>query len=226
MLRNVHPGPGCPADAGHVRGDVLLRDAGADLDRPGSTATSCRTCRSRVALALTAARPRRADLLHPPHRDRHPAAAGHRQHRPRPGTGGRRRVRRGAGRSAGLAATGRRSPELLRARLDASGGVGGRPTQRLPAVRAARARWSRSPPRYDAVIRLHDRPGHFLVRGPPDGDRVAGRGRAARSAPAGAGAHHRAAADADPGHRVRHRPAGRDRDPRAVSGRERHRSRR
>ena len=83
----LHPRPGHAADAGHVRGHVRLRGAGTGLDR------------DRVARRLRAAhqrdrdarpdghRPGRAHLLHPPHGGLHPAAAGDREHRGRPGRG-------------------------------------------------------------------------------------------------------------------------------------------
>ena len=43
------------------------------------------------------------------------------------------------------------------------------------------------------MIRLHYRPGHFLAAGPPDGDRVAARGRRRRRPPPRARPHDRAA---------------------------------
>ena len=56
----------------------------------------------------------------------------------------------------------------------------------------------------------------------PRGDRLAARGGGRNRAPPGDGAPHRAAAHAEPGHRLRHRPARGDRDPRAVPRRQRH----
>ena len=92
-----------------------------------------------------------------------PAARGHRQHRARPDQGDRRRGRR---RRGGWPARQRAAPDVLRARLDRDGAVVTAPTSGyLRFVRHATL--VRIAAEYDAVIRLHYRPGHFLTRGHP-----------------------------------------------------------
>jgi len=88
----LHSRPRNAADARHIRGDVRLRDARADLNRR----------RRRVERQLRPppvdhrrGRARRGvdgrtDLLHQSHRDDDPAAAGDREHRARPVGGNRR----------------------------------------------------------------------------------------------------------------------------------------
>ena len=76
--------------------------------------------------------------------------------------------------------------------------------------------------RADSVIRLLYRPGHFVVEGLPLAPRLASRSRAGGDPSPRTVARDRCAPNALPGPHLRHRPAGRDRDPRALAGGERH----
>src|ERR1700722_6119434 len=58
------------------------------------------------------------------------------------------------------------SPELLQARLDRGGAVGAAPTSGYLRF-GGHATLGAIAAEYDAVIRLHDRPGHYLTRGHP-----------------------------------------------------------
>ena len=94
--------------------------------------------------------------------------ARHRQHRPRPGQGHRRRD--GAGAAAGPPAhrpeLNGPSAEVLLARLDRSGRVVATPASGyLRFVRHATL--VRIAAEHGAVIQLHHRPGHFLTKGHP-----------------------------------------------------------
>ncbi|MGC0319245.1 hypothetical protein QBC98_007770 [Kitasatospora acidiphila] len=140
---HVHPGPGHPADPGHLRGDLLLHGAGTGGHQSGAAR---RLRAAPVGDRVTGADPGGpggAHLLHPPHRHDDPAAAGDRGDRRRPGRGHRRAERRrpraGAvhpcpGEGAGL--------RTGRLRAAAPGGRGGRGDpdagHRLPAVPQAR----------------------------------------------------------------------------------------
>ena len=86
----LHPRPRHPAHAGRVRRDVRLLGAGARRDRQRHAQPVRAEHLDHRRAARARARHGRADLLHQPHHQLDPAAAGDRQHRPRP----RRRDRR------------------------------------------------------------------------------------------------------------------------------------
>ncbi len=218
----LHPRPGHAGHARHVRRDVRLRGPGARLDRPG------RARRLRPApvdhrdARAGRRRPRRAHLLHPPHREVDPAAGGHREHRPRPVARDRRRERRAAP-SRGDTCRGRP--------------VGVRAAAAHGRVAAASCRRPRSGylqfVRHDTLVRhrgAHRRgdppaapPGALRRGGPSAGDGLAApappRGRRGRSSGAHVTGPHRTLTQDLV---VRRRPARRDRDPRAVAGGQRH----
>ena len=109
-------------------------------------------------------RSRRARLLHPPHGDLDPAAAGDRQHRPRPHDGDRRRD--GSPRPVASDVEGMSESEIAR-RKDETAAIVRAPNLsgylqfiRHPTLVAIAAD-------ADAVIRLPYRPGHFVVEGRP-----------------------------------------------------------
>ena len=163
MLRNFIRDPGNSGHARHVRRDVRLRDPRARRDRSGEPRQLRAAHLDHGHAGAAGCRPRRADLLHPPHRHPDPAAAGDREHRRRPGQGDRdpgrqrRRHEGGAERDGDAGGAGR------------AGGAGG-------AVAAPRSGYLQSIDRRtlvriaadaDVVIQMLHRPGHFLVQGHP-----------------------------------------------------------
>ena len=125
-----------------------------------------------------------ADLLHPPHRQVDPAAAGDREHRARPLARDRRRRRPAAGPAPSAEGRARRWRSCSCASTRTAASCARRAAATCSSC--AWTRWSPSPPRSHAVIRLLHRPGHFVVEGQPLADvwpaGAAAAGRHARSA--------------------------------------------
>jgi hypothetical protein len=78
MLRTFIRDRGSQLTLGTNAGDLLLRHAHAHLDREQLRAAPV----GDYGAGPDRDRPRRAHLLHPPHRHRHPVAHRHRRHRP------------------------------------------------------------------------------------------------------------------------------------------------